>query len=181
MFSKWMSNKRAINNGCNVAQLRQRQLTLAGCHSNTLFGLWSSKIHRMNSLWKIKCSTSVFFLANIYAYIHSVIKDVHICHTWAVYTENAEAQMHCCIPMGHLDAADARLTHMQKIRRNGSKYSLSSCDPSISHLLPPVTAASMLVHNEHLRADGKTSTLMQSFNPTQPETFPHTHFSVCWS
>lgn len=33
----------------------------------------------------------------------------------AVYTENAEAQMHCCIPMGHLDAADARLTHMQKL------------------------------------------------------------------
>lgn len=33
----------------------------------------------------------------------------------AVYTENVEAQMHCCIPMGHLDAADARLTHMQKL------------------------------------------------------------------
>lgn len=96
----------------------------------------------------------------------------------AVYTENAEAQMHCCIPMGHLDAADARLTHMQKIRRNRGKYSLSSCDPSISHLRPPVTAALMLVHNKHLGADGKTNTLMQSFNPTQTEPLPHTHFNV---
>ena len=98
-----------------------------------------------------------------------------------VCTKNAEAQMHCCIPMGHLDAADASLTHMQKIRRHRGKYSLSSCDPSISHLLPPVTAALMLVYNKHLRANGKTNTLMQSFNPTQTETLPHTHFNVCGS